>query len=129
MQFVPSSNPALRYQDILDYIEAIHRDIEESTFNDFLEDAKTQRSVIYSLQCISEAASKLGLHAEEHAPDQDWSNIRGFGNVARHDYGEIDLSMVWSIVEGSLPLLHRACRDVLADLDAHDPERGPHVKR
>lgn len=126
---MPSSNPALRYQDILDYIDAIDCDLEDMTFNEFTEDTKTQRSVIYSLQCISEAAIKLGLHAEEHAPDPDWRNIRGFGNVARHDYGEVNLNMVWEIVEDSLPSLQQACRDVLIELDEHDPERGPRVKR
>ncbi|MCA8933369.1 MAG: DUF86 domain-containing protein, partial [Rhodospirillaceae bacterium] len=78
-------------------------------FAAFLASPTVQRSVIYCLQCISEAAVKLGYHAEEHAPEADWRNIRGFGNISRHDYGEIDLTLVWSILRDGLPGLKRSC--------------------
>lgn len=113
---MPSRDPARRYQDILDYIEWIFEDVAGLHYDDFASDRKTFQSVIYSLQCISEAAKKLGYHAEEHAPDEDWPNIRGFGNIARHDYGEIDLPTVWDIVEHGLPPLKRSCRLVLQSL-------------
>lgn len=56
MPFVPSSDPARRYQDILDYIEAVFEDVASLSYDDFAGDRKTYHSVIYSLQCISEAA-------------------------------------------------------------------------
>ena len=124
---MPSSDPARRYRDILDYIEAIFDDVVGLRYDDFAGDRKTYQSVIYSLQCISEAAKKLGYHAEEHAPDEDWPNIRGFGNIARHDYGEIDLPTVWDIVESGLPPLKQSCRKVLQSLEARSSLRddGP----
>lgn len=119
---MPSSSPARRYRDILDYVDAITADVAEMTFDTFAQDGRTQRSVIYALQCISEAAVKLGYHAEEHAPDQDWPSIRGFGNVARHDYGAIDLGMVWGIVHDGLPPLAASCKRVLDAIEA-TPDR------
>ncbi len=94
-------------------------------FDRFVDDPKTCRSVIYSLQCISEAAVKLGDHAEKRAPDEDWRNIRGFGNIARHDYGAVNLEMVWDIVQQGLPPLEVSCRRVLASIEERsDPADG-----
>ena len=36
-------------------------------------------------------------------------NIRGFGNIARHDYGAVNLEMVWDIVQQGLPSLEASC--------------------
>jgi uncharacterized protein with HEPN domain len=113
---VPSSKPGQRYRDILYFIDAIRTDIGAMDYESFASDPKTQRSVIYSLQCISEAAVKLGYHAEENAPTEDWSTIRKFGNVARHDYGDIDLRIIWGIVDSGLSTLEAACVRILGRL-------------
>lgn len=115
---MPSSDPAQRYRDILDYIQAIRDHVADMAFADFDGDRKTQHAVIYGLQCISEAAVKLGYHAEEHAPEEDWANIRGFGNISRHEYGAVNLTTVWKIVEQSMPSLQRSCEAALHSLEA-----------
>jgi uncharacterized protein with HEPN domain len=117
MGFVPSSKPSQRYRDILFFIDAIRTDVGTMGYESFISDPKTQRSVIYSLQCISEAAVKLGYHAEEYAPVENWSSIRRFGNVARHDYGDIDLRIIWEIVETGLSSLEDACLRALGQMD------------
>ncbi len=116
-----SSDPSRHYRDIQEYIAAITSDVDGIGFDGFVRDARTQRSVIYSLQCISEAARRIGYHAEEHAPGLDWSGIRGFGNIARHEYGEIDLKTVWEIVEYDLAALSKACAQILAELSNKTP--------
>jgi len=42
-------------------------------------------AVQYALLIISEAARKLGAHAESLAPGQPWPDIRGIGNLLRHE--------------------------------------------
>lgn len=55
---------------------------------------------------ISEAAVKLGASAPELVPGQDWANIRGIGNLLRHEYDQLDDLRIWKIIDVSLePLI------------------------
>ena len=49
---------------MLDFAAAVQDDVAGMDYRAFAQDGRTQRAVIYSLQCISEAAVKLGRHAE-----------------------------------------------------------------
>jgi uncharacterized protein with HEPN domain len=113
---LPSKRASRRLQDILDNIEAIERYIsgmDEKTFvaNDLVADA-----VERCLSRISEAARKLGKHAEKLMPDQPWGKIRGLGNLLRHDYDMVLRSILWEIINDNLPSLRDACREALSDL-------------
>ena len=56
-------------------------------------------------QTIAESTQRLsdGIRATE--PEVPWRAIAGFRNVLVHDYFEIDLEVVWSVVEEDLPRL------------------------
>ena len=114
---MPSSNPKQRYKDIIKSISDIYDDLSDMKFEDLLKDGKTFRSVVYSLQTISEAAVKLGYHAEEHASNVDWRSIRGFGNISRHDYGEVSPVIIWETVHNDLPILVTACQNIIEKLE------------
>ena len=108
---------------MLTFATAVQDDLAGMDFDAFQRDGLRQRAVTYSLQCISEAAVKLGAHAEEHAPEVNWAGTRGFGNVARHEYGMVNLEIVWEIVQLHLPGLIKACRRIIAELEAApDPD-------
>ena len=67
-----------------------------------------QDAVLRNLQTIAESTQRLsnGLRATE--PEVPWRAIAGFRNVVAHDYLEIDLEVVWSVVEQDLPKLAAA---------------------
>ena len=64
-----------------------------------------QDAVIRNLQTIAQSTQRLsdGLKATE--PEVLWRAIAGFGNVLVHDYLEIDLDVVWSVVDQDPPEL------------------------
>jgi uncharacterized protein with HEPN domain len=113
---LPSNKPARRFQDILDNIAWILRDVGDASETEFLESQLLQDAVLFRLLRISEAASKLGALAEALAPDQPWQQIRSFGNALRHEYDAIALRQVWIIVVRDLPPLMSSCRAALAKL-------------
>ena len=78
---------------------------ERSTFYD---SHLVQDAVIRNLQTIAESTQRLsdGLRATE--PEVPWRAIAGFRNVLVHDYFEIDLEVVWTVVEQDLPQLAAA---------------------
>ena len=114
---MPSSNPARRFQDILDNIDRISRYTASMDATTFAADEKTIDAVERCLGRITEAAIKLGELAETLAPGQPWQDVRGFGNVLRHDYDNLDRDAVWRIVDYDLPNRRAACRLALDRLD------------
>jgi uncharacterized protein with HEPN domain len=84
------------------------RDREAFFANDMVRDA-----VLRCLQCISEAAKKLGGEAELLMPNQPWKGIRGIGNPLRHEYDSIEDHLIWEAVCGC-PSLANDCRAVLS---------------
>ncbi|MCY4377635.1 MAG: DUF86 domain-containing protein [Spirochaetaceae bacterium] len=74
----------------------------------FYDSHLVQDAVLRNLQTIAESTQRLsnGLRATE--PEVPWRAIAGFRNVLAHDYLEIDLEAVWSVVEQDLSTLAAA---------------------
>ncbi len=82
-----------------------------------------QDAVLRNLQTIAESTQRLsnGLRATE--PEVPWRAIAGFRNVLAHDYLEIDLEVVWSVVEQDLPKLAAAVDRMVPVASTRRPER------
>ena len=117
---MPSDNPSLRFQDILDNIARIESHVAGlDSAGDFARDALRQDAVERCFARISEAAVKLGGQALVHAPDIPWHDIRGIGNILRHAYDGVDPDILWNAVNHELPPLKAACEKVLEDMKRH----------
>ena len=113
---MPSSDPAQRFADIIENIDAIERFTADMDLHGFTAADQTIRAVKCSLLVISEAAVKLGDLAADLCPNIPWRDIRGLGNRLRHDYENVDVVRIWLLIERDLPLLEAACRDALRGL-------------
>jgi uncharacterized protein with HEPN domain len=114
---LPSRRPRTRFQDIVFNVEAIHRYTKGLNKQTFVKDDLVVDAVERCLSRISEAAKKLGKHAETSAPDQPWKKIRDLGNLLRHEYDTIRRDDLWAIVNRDLSSLHKACIKAIADLE------------
>lgn len=56
-----------------------------------------------NLEVIGEAASRLPAHVRERHPEVPWTRIVGPRNRIVHAYFDVDLELVWEIVQGELP--------------------------
>jgi uncharacterized protein with HEPN domain len=83
---LPSDRVSNRFRDIIENIDTITRYTADMGVEQFRADPKTVDATERCLTRISEAASKLGVSAEQLAPDQPWHDIRGIGNRLRHEY-------------------------------------------
>jgi uncharacterized protein with HEPN domain len=122
---LPSKRAHQRFGDIIYNIDAIGRYTAGMTQARFLADEKTYDATLACLQRISEAAKKLGKLAEQLEPEQPWRNIRGIGNILRHDYDVVDKSRVWLVVSQELGSLRAACErsiDRIQDGIDHAPQ-------
>lgn len=117
-----SSKPALRFQDIIDNIDAIGRHIGDRGKDAFLGDELRVDAVERCLERMSEAASKLGALAEQLEPDIPWRGIRGFGNFLRHQYDDAIHIDLWAIIRDHLPPLHAAAERAIVRLNTTLPK-------
>ncbi len=71
---------------------------------------------IQHLQIIGEASRVLSTNIREQNPQVPWSQIIGMRNILTHNYFEIDLEIVWSVVERELPNLKSQIEIILQSL-------------
>jgi uncharacterized protein with HEPN domain len=112
---MPSNDEGLRFRDILDNIARIRRHLAGMTFDQFIEDEKTQDAVERCLERITEAALKIGDRLDMKYPDVEFHKLRQFGSVLGHDYGGVDTDLVWAAATQRLGLLERAITQELTD--------------
>ncbi len=93
-------------------------------FGAYAKDLKAQYATERAILNMSEAVRNLEKHSRRSNPDFnlssishdiEWANIKGIGNVMRHDYENVSSSKVWAVVANHLDSLERACRDALGD--------------
>ncbi len=64
-----------------------------------------QSAVLKVLEIIGEAASRVSDDTKTAHPDVPWPEIVGLRNRIVHAYFEIDLGVVWNIVNNDVPVL------------------------
>ena len=91
----------------LDMLEAIQR-IEKYAGRGrqaFVADELIQTYIVHNLQILGEAAAKIPTEQQREYPDLPWPKMVGMRNVLVHNYFNIDLDIVWQVVESELPAL------------------------
>lgn len=83
--------------------------MEGISFDKFVEDGKTVRAVIHSIEVIGEAASKISIEFRKEHPDIPWQKIIGMRNRLIHIYFDVDFdvdyNIIWQTVKENLPPL------------------------
>lgn len=64
-----------------------------------------QDAVIRPLEIIGEAANRLPDHFTRKHSDIPWAQIIGMRNFLIHDYGRVNLELVWDTIQTDLPEL------------------------
>lgn len=101
-------------------LDAIDRVLEYTQPGEahFRSDLKTQDAVLRSLETLGEAAKKLNDESRSLLTGTPWREIAGFRDVIEHDYLEVDLDLVWNVVETDLPDLRKTVEDILDEVDS-----------
>lgn len=95
----------IRIRHILDAIAENQSYIAGKSFDQFCDDTKTLKAVVWNLTIIGEAARHIPPSAEAACPQIPWPQIRGMRNRIVHGYEQIDWEIVWKAVQEELPPL------------------------
>lgn len=73
---------------------------------------RLQTYVVHNLQILGEAAYKLPVEYRQQHPQIPWAKIMGMRHILVHDYFQIDLEIVWAVVERELPALKEKLQEL-----------------
>lgn len=97
------------YRDkIIENLHFIADHMSETSYEDFAEDEVLQDSMMFRLVQISENAKDLSNEYKENHKAVPWNQIYGLRNRLVHDYGNVDLSIVYDTLTKDIPGLLKA---------------------
>lgn len=103
--FMPDDRQSGLLRDMLDSAVLIRTYLAAVERKAFLADSEKQDAVLRRFEIIGEAASRLSRETQALLPDIPFRAMRGMRNIIAHDYGEVDLELVWQTAEADLPKL------------------------
>lgn len=104
-----------RVLDILEAIENIKKYCSHGA-EFFYSDELLQSWTVRNLQIIGEAASRITEETQTQFPKVPWKKIIGMRHVLVHGYFEIDLDVVWSVIENDLSILEKEFQQIAKEL-------------
>ncbi len=102
--------------EIIEALDGITAATAGKTLEEFRSDWLLRRGVERGIEIISEAARHLPDDLLKMAPEIPWKQVRGIGNILRHEYHRTSDPIVWAVVTDSLPPLRLAIQRIQASL-------------
>ena len=99
-----------------DMNNAIHRILyftQDMTYDDFLQDLKTQDAILRNIQVLGDAATNIPPEICLLHQDIDWKYIIGMRNLVTHRYFDVDMWILWTTITDDLPLLERQLKTII----------------
>jgi len=99
-----------------DIKEAIGRTnvyIERLSYEEFLEDMKTQDAVVHNLEIIGEAVKNISQELKKKHPQIPWKDLARVRDKLIHHYFGVNFDIVWNIVKKELPGITLQLEEIL----------------
>ena len=96
-------------QDVMSYMDKINYDKDV-----FFENKMAQYGICFCIAQIGDLVNKLSDEGyEKKYPELAWREIYGMRNRIAHDYGAIDLQLVYDTGVKDIPVLLEQCKEIL----------------
>jgi len=90
--------------------------VSDCTFEDFVEDIKTQYAVIRALEIMGEAAKNVPEDIRQKYSAVPWKDLAGIRDKLIHAYFGVNLEVVWLSVKEGIPESKPVIEDLLKEL-------------
>ncbi len=91
--------------DMLQSAELVTTYTSQCSNNEFVENIQLQDSVIRRLLIIAEAARRFSEATRQTLPKISWQEINGMQNRLVHQYDDVNLTIVWDVIQNEIPRL------------------------
>lgn len=107
--------------DIIDAIDGATSAIRGHTLETFRADWTVRHAAQRAIEIVSEASRSVPDALVATRPEIPWPQVKGIGNILRHEYRKVDDTIVWRVVTQDFPPLRDAAQAIFNALD-EDPE-------
>lgn len=104
---------AVRLRHMLDHASEALQMAEGRQRRDLETDRQLCLSLIHLVEITGKAAAHVSGEGRQRRPTIPWVGIVGLRNRLIHGYDQVDLDILWDIVEGDLPDLVAELRRIL----------------
>jgi uncharacterized protein with HEPN domain len=91
--------------DMLQSAELIMTYTAQCTKDEFVESVQLQDAVIRRLLVIAEAARRISETTRQTLTNISWQEINGMRNRLVHEYDDVNLDIVWEVIQSEIPSL------------------------
>ncbi len=101
---------------LIDMLQSIEKVLEYTAGMDedsFTANPLTRDAVIYNIQIIGEAASKLSQPLKEAHPEIPWHQLIGMRHRLVHEYGQVRIDIIWRVISIHLPTLREQLKVIV----------------
>ena len=99
-------------EDILICLEKIKQYISDYSYDDFLNDYKTQDAIIRNIEIIGEASKKISPELKSKYTKVPWKMIAGTRDRLIHGYFGVNIDIVWEIATIDVPILEQEIKKI-----------------
>ncbi|MBF1999652.1 MAG: DUF86 domain-containing protein [Synechococcales cyanobacterium M58_A2018_015] len=96
--------------DMLQSAELIMTYTSQCEKEQFISNVQLQDAVIRRLLVIAEAARRVSETTRQTLSNISWQEINGMRNRLVHDYDDVNLNIVWEVVQSEIPHLIEALK-------------------
>ena len=87
----------------------------EATLNDLIEDRVKQLALRKLVEVVGEAANRVSEGTQQQYAAIPWSQIIGLRNRLVHGYDDVDLGILWEIIQADLPPLIEQLKAIVSE--------------
>lgn len=88
--------------DMREAARLIQAFIQGATYQHFVSDKMMRSAVERQLEIMGEAARRVSIEFQLEHPEIPWRQVIGLRNLLAHEYGEVQVDRIWSIINESM---------------------------
>ena len=100
-------------RDIVEVINRIESYVQDTTRLQFETDRMRFDAVVRNLEVIGESVKRVPDSIRENYPSVAWRKIAGLRDRLIHAYFDIDIDIIWDIVQSELPTLKNEIQRII----------------
>ena len=99
--------------DMLQSAELVIQYTTQCSKDEFIDNIQLQDSVIRRLLVIAEAARRVSVITRRTLSNISRQEINGMRNRLVHEYDDINLNIVWDVVQNEIPILIQQLKSIV----------------
>lgn len=104
-----------RLQHILSSIERVQEFTKGMSKEELVNDTLHLHATVYNVQIVGEAVYKLTKEVKESHTETPWRMIEKMRHILVHDYYQINLDILWIVINEDLPVLEEQIKKYISD--------------